>query len=189
MLSFYLSMLETDEERKKMEEIYEEYKDLMARVASKYSSTQEDIEDAVHDSFVEIIKHKDTIFSKTRSEVRRYIMNTVKNERIDLHRKESHHEEVPLDDYRNTMSDDDFVMDEIVIGKERYDLVRSALKEIDETSRVILEMKYTLDFSYAEIAKRLNIKVKYVETRLKRAKDRLRFALERRDKSETGSHV
>lgn len=189
MLSFYLAALETDEERQKMTEIYNEYKDLMARVAFKYSASQDEIEDAVHDSFVEIIKQKETLFPMPCRVLRRYIVSIVRSKCVDRFRKDSLLKQEPLDTHDDSTAVGALSLDEILINQEKYEWLSEALLEIDETSRIILELKYSSNLSYVEIAEKMGITPKYVDTRLMRAKERLRRALERRDASESGSGI
>lgn len=54
MLSFYLSMLEADEDKNKFEELYMKYRDDMYNIAFSILHNCEDAEDAVHDTFVSI---------------------------------------------------------------------------------------------------------------------------------------
>ena len=55
MLLFYLSLLETEEERAKFTRIYESHLDWMLRIAFHYTRKETDAEDAVSDVLLNII--------------------------------------------------------------------------------------------------------------------------------------
>ena len=51
MLVFYVSLIESDDNKTKFEIIYEEYKNLMYYVANQILGDTKDSEDVVHDAF------------------------------------------------------------------------------------------------------------------------------------------
>ena len=53
----YLQMIETDEDKSKFEEIYQEYRNLMYYVAYKRMQHEQDAEDVVHHVFVKIAEN------------------------------------------------------------------------------------------------------------------------------------
>ena len=57
MLALYLQMLDTPEEKIRFEQIYEKYRGLMYHVADNILHNRQDAEDAVHNAFLQIIKH------------------------------------------------------------------------------------------------------------------------------------
>ena len=63
MLSFYLSMLDSEQEREKMAEIYENHRYPLLMYAMKILKNQELAEDAVHTTFIAIIEQKEKYFS------------------------------------------------------------------------------------------------------------------------------
>ena len=57
MLLFYLSLIENDYDKDKLEYIYKKYYSLMLAVAIDKLKSKEAAEDIVHDSILRIIKH------------------------------------------------------------------------------------------------------------------------------------
>ena len=58
MLSLYLSMVETDEQRTLVEQLFFDYEQIMFRTAFAVLHNEHDSEDAVHEAFIRIIsKH------------------------------------------------------------------------------------------------------------------------------------
>ena len=64
-----------------------------------------------------------------------------------------------------------------LLSDERRKLIRTALKQLPPRDAEILLLKYVEDWSYHEIAARLGISHSAVETRLHRARARMRTAL------------
>lgn len=61
MLSLYLSMVETDEQRTFIEELYKNYERKMYGVAFGILHNKHDAEDAVHSAFIRIIENVEKI--------------------------------------------------------------------------------------------------------------------------------
>ena len=59
MMSFHLSIIDTEEDKTKFEVIYEKYHKLMFYVANQILKDNYLAEDAVHDSFVKFIENLD----------------------------------------------------------------------------------------------------------------------------------
>ncbi|MBL9093877.1 MAG: RNA polymerase sigma factor [Planctomycetaceae bacterium] len=64
-----------------------------------------------------------------------------------------------------------------LLGDERRQLIRKALKQLPPRDAEILLLKYVEDWNYHQIAARLGISHSAVETRLHRARARMRAAL------------
>ena len=71
-----------------------------------------------------------------------------------------------------------------LLADEERELVRSALESLKPRDRELLLLKYTENWTCRELAERLGIQVTAVETRLDRARQRLRRELARLDISE-----
>ena len=57
MLTLYLQMLDTPEEKVRFEEVYLTYRGLMYHTANRILHNRQDAEDAVHNAFLQVIKH------------------------------------------------------------------------------------------------------------------------------------
>ena len=62
MLAVLLAALESDEDRQKFIEIYEQYHAQMERTAMRILKEQSDVEDAVQNAFMQMIRHFEKIF-------------------------------------------------------------------------------------------------------------------------------
>ena len=61
MLLFYVSLIESDDNKTKFEIIYEEYRNLMFYVANQILCDTKDSEDIAHDAFLKLITIIDRI--------------------------------------------------------------------------------------------------------------------------------
>jgi len=178
MLLFYFAILETEEDRAKMSDVYETHKSAMLRYALKITNNNEIAEDAVHDAFLSIIKHKEKYFSLSGRDLRALLVVITKNKCIDILRKQNAFVEDSIDDMEHALQAKDTPVEEQIILNEEYESIKINLDALDEISRLVLEMKYRLDMSYKEIGEHLNMTPKHVDTRLMRAKDKLRKMVE-----------
>lgn len=100
MLVFYLAALENEGERRQFSELYTRYYCQMAAVAARYfPGDPASAEDAVHNAFLQVIKHFSKISEISRDEIPFWLVSIVKNESITLRRK--HRRLVPLMDRRS----------------------------------------------------------------------------------------
>lgn len=61
MLLYYLSLVDTEEEKSKLENLYYEYKALMKYIAFNILGDNGLAEDAVHEAFIKLTRHLDGI--------------------------------------------------------------------------------------------------------------------------------
>ncbi|HBC96921.1 MAG TPA: RNA polymerase subunit sigma-24, partial [Clostridium sp.] len=61
LLTIYLSMLDTEQERQKMTDLYEEHKYALLNYVMTIIRNQDMAEDAVHNAFISIIEKKKNI--------------------------------------------------------------------------------------------------------------------------------
>ena len=71
-----------------------------------------------------------------------------------------------------------------VIRQEDFMYMLKCIAELDETSRLVLLMKYVQGLSYKEIGKALGMTAKHVDTRIMRAKQKVRKLIEMRGMNE-----
>lgn len=179
MLAFYINILETEQERKKMTDIYEQHKHALLLYALKVTGYNQSMaEDAVHNAFISIIKEKDKYFSLNSREFRFSAVIIVRNKCIDLLRKEKMYADIPIDELEIFLESKEKPIEEQVIISSEYATIKKYMKSIDEISSQVLIMKYVLGMSYKEIGERLNMTPKHVDTRIQRAKEKMRKLLE-----------
>ena len=164
MLAVLLAALESDEDRQKFIEIYEQYHAQMERTAMRILKEQSDVEDAVQNAFMQMIRHFEKIFEIPCEELPFWIISIVKNEARIILRKTQR--TVPLDDWDGfTKSIDDI---------SEYTELVDLFTRLPETYRSVLEMKMLHGYSDKEISKRLGISETAVSSRATRGRAMLR---------------
>ena len=98
----------------------------------------------------------------------------VKNKSIDILRKQRPDDILPIEDFEFFLESGEKPVDEQVIFSSEYEAIRGHLNAIDEVSRQVLLMKYMKSMSYKEIGEELGMTPKHVETKIARAKEKVR---------------
>lgn len=189
MLLVYLFALETEQERHNLTELYEANKAMLLRYALKITSNQEMAEDAVHNTFLSVIKHKETLLSLPNKDFRIRAIIIVKNKCIDLLRRQKAYTDSTLDEIEYDLDSREPAIDDQIIIRDEYDAIRRNINSLDEISRQVLEMKYILGMSYKEIGAKLGMTPKHVGTRIERAKAKVRKLIAQEGKKSEQSKI
>ena len=174
MLSFYLAALETEDERDIMTQIFNEHGHVLMKYAMKLTGNRNMAEDVFQDTILAIIQNKEKYFKLSCRDFRFSAVSIVKNKCIDLWNRQQHFADKAWEDMEMFLEDESASMDEQMIRTSQYEEIRWALTQIDEISKQVLIMKYNLLMSYREIGTELGMTEKHVETRLSRAKAKVR---------------
>ena len=92
----YLSMLDTEEEKDKFTEIYQQYQHFCWYVAYQLLGDGHLAEDAVQDAFLALTRHLDKIEDVESQKTRKFLMTIVKSKAVDILRKQ--HGETSVDE-------------------------------------------------------------------------------------------
>ena len=178
MLSFYLAMVNTPEDELFIIKLYVAYERMMYRIAFRILKQKYDAEDAVHESFLGIIKGKGLEKMKQMSDIERksYLTVIVKNSAYKIYNKSNKNDENSIfNDPGNANSTEETVLSSL------------SIKEIQETMNTLNESDYDIlclhlinELTYEEIAAALDIKPDAVRQRVHRAKKRLIDKLQER---------
>ena len=168
MLAFFLTMLESDEERQRFVLIYEQYHKRMERVALRILEKQHDAEDAVQNAFLQVIHHFEKISTIPCEELPFWLISIVKNEALMILRKNRNI--VPLEDW------DGF--EKSISDTSEYIALVELFRQLPETYRAVLEMKILIVYTDKEIASRLGISETAVSSRASRGRSLLRKLVE-----------
>jgi RNA polymerase sigma-70 factor (ECF subfamily) len=169
MFYFYLSMLETENEKQTFAQIYEETRHACYHVAVSITKNAAMAEDAVHNAFLSVIENKEKIFSMPCGKRKSLIVIITKHKAIDLTRKKDNQfssEEIEIAD--------DFDLCDIFESQEGYAYLINCIKTLPEKYKTVFYLRYVKDMNNMEIAALLGITNKAVSTRLARAKQMLR---------------
>ena len=83
----YLSLIDTEEDKIKFEDIFNSYKKTMYYIANSILKDEHYSHDAVQNSFLKIIKHIDKIEDVKCNKTKGFIVTIVRNSSIDIYRK------------------------------------------------------------------------------------------------------
>lgn len=162
MLALYLSMLGDDEEdRRAFADLYTQFYSKLAAVAARYFPNDPKMaEDAVHNAFLQVIRHFEKISEIPCNKLLLWLVCIVKNESITLLRKRQKTE--PLEDWTavERPSEDG-------VG---YDGVVECIRRMPETYRSVLEMRFVEEMTGREIARALGMSEGAVNTRISRGR-------------------
>jgi len=167
-LLFYLSLIETDADKRKFEIMYEKYKDLMFRIAQDILNNDHDAEDAVHHAFLNVIDVLPRVDNPVCSKTKALLSTIVENAAIDIYRKHKRQPLIPLDEsYINSLSpsEADRFADRSEIAK--------AIAALPTRYRQVILLKYDQGYSHREIAGLLSMEEANVRKILQRAKEKL----------------
>lgn len=175
MISYYLSIVETENDRNKITYIYTKYYSFMCCIAAKYLNNKSDIEDIVHDSMLKIIDKLDTIDIADEKKLRCLCGVIVKHKAIDSVRLKKNNTE-PLDELFPVI-DESASPEEIVIGEDTYRIVLETIRELEDKYKNVCILRYVNGLKDKEIANVLDISESAVRVRLYRARNMLRDSL------------
>ena len=174
MLAFYLSLLETDEDRDKFEYLYKRYSSLLKYVANQRLHDNQLAEDAVHNAFLKIIQSFCEIDDPAGHKTRHFLVIVTERAAIDLLRKNrrvisvDYDEIEPLSVFRPDMLDN-LAVEELA----------KAIASLPEVHRTVLELHAYHGLSDRQIATVLDISYEAVRKRLERARSMLAAKLQK----------
>ena len=174
----YLSMLDTQEEKDKFTEAYEQYQQFCWYVAYQLLGDAHLAEDAVQEAFLALTRHLDKVENVDSPRTKKFLMTIVKSKAIDILRK-NRGEICPSEDVSLDVPDHSSDLLDQYITKENYDYLISCILELDEAYRVVFEYRYLHQMSDKEIAELLDISPKLANVRFYRARKKLQEMLEK----------
>lgn len=175
MLLFYLSLIETEEDKSKFERLYYDYRKLMKHIATDMLRDEFLAEDAVHEAFIKLTRHIKGVDESDRHKTKAFIVIIIKSVCLDMLRKDKQDKSFSLEEI-DSMG---FVDDESFKRLE-VDDVYSLIFSLSDTYREIIELKVVHNLSDKEIADVLGISNAAVRKRLQRAREILRNKLAER---------
>ena len=165
------------EERTFLLQLYEKYKPLMVVTVRRYISNPNDQEDVLQDSLFRLVKNVETIQKISRYTLPTYIVCTIKSAAYDFLRKEHRRadrlihidagEIENLPEYKPLLND-------FQENTERKDVLRKIWSKLSEDEQVLLESKYILGYSDADLAVTLKCKPSSIRMKLFRAREKAR---------------
>lgn len=174
MLGIYLSMVDTPEEKLKVEEFYNKYKNYLLNYAFKFLKEKASSEDAVHEAIISMLKNKDKYLVLSETEMKKSATVILRNKCIDELRKNQKYSGVPTEEVEIYIEDGEKSLEENIIINDEVEELQKLFRNLDEVTKQILIMKYIEDMSLKEIGEEMNLPPKHVSTKIYRGKQKLR---------------
>lgn len=167
-LIFYLALIEDQAGRKKFEQLYEKYHNLMYHRAYEILNDEQIAEDAVSEALIKLAINIEKVGEAESTSAKAFTMQILEHTAIDLYRKRRKE----MERYRD--------LEEI---KERLTVpepeswsgsaLAKAILELPFENRQVILLKYAQGYDNAEIAALLDFTVAKVEKLLSRGKRKL----------------
>jgi len=168
----FTQMLETADERLKIEEIFHTYGKLMFNVANKILNNEHDAEDAVQQALFAIYQNLQKFSEIKCPQSRSFIVTIVERKAIDLYRAKQRNAVVPFEEeFINVPTAS--VIDS---AAARTDLAK-AMAMLPTRYRELLFLKYDNGYSEREIAVMYSMTEANVKKTIQRAKKKLESIL------------
>jgi RNA polymerase sigma-70 factor (ECF subfamily) len=167
MLTFYLSLIDDDEEQQKFERIYYQYRNLMYYAAYKILNDHQNAEDAVQAAFIRIANNIEKLDEKKCQKTKAFAVIVTERIAINLYNKQKRENCIAYDD----------VSYDIATGEILENVVLDNLLAVDVLKRIselpikyceVLTLKYVHGLSGKEIAKMVEASHTTVRKRIER---------------------
>lgn len=178
MLSMYLSMIDTNEDKSLFEKVYYDNRTIMYNTAVGILKDAHLAEDAVQDAFFSLAKNIEKIHNRDCIEIRNYLIIIVRNAALKIYNKRKN--EVITDDFADDISDSADVAIDTENGMVR-DKVFGLIKKLDSKYGDALILKYYYDMKDKDIAASLGISLEAAKSRVLRGKKMLKAMISEED--------
>ena len=171
MLLYYLSLIETEEERQLFARLYELHKKQM-----HYQVLRNDTmaEDAVHNAFEGVARNMESLEGKSEEDMKNYLLKASQNAAINLSKKERKQEDYYV--HLDSEAADDDVLEELCVKLDRETVVNTIL-QIKDPYGSVLYFHFVMDMDDKQIASLLNRNHDAVRKQLSRGRGKLKKLL------------
>lgn len=164
MLLLLSSLVDSQEEKEKVEAIFHEYQGLMYSVAYGILQHEQNAEDAVFHSWEKIICHLDRIPVIKSKQTKSFLVIIVERTAIDMYRRLKRHREIPLE-FEDSIF---YAVNDAALEKiDTIEWIHSLPKKYAE----VLLLYYIHDCTLLEIADLLGIQESSVIRRLQKGRN------------------
>lgn len=168
MLYLYLSMVDTPEDKTKVEQIYYKYKRVMKKIAFDILENEQDAEDAVSDTFCLIIEQIDKIDNIDSPKTKAFIYENIKFICLNKLRRKKKIKFENIDNFIIKVTEAKAFED--INLKELFNQIIN----MPSKYRDILLFKTYFEYTNKEISELMKISESTVRKRLERAKNMLK---------------
>lgn len=167
-------VIENDRDKLKVERLYDKYGRLMYAVAYDILKDTHASEDAVQQSFIRVINYLHKIDESNGNKTRNLLVIICKGISRKSHNERKNLKTEELDE---ELFDNQDSVTNIIINQESLQQLLDNICKLKPIYQEVILLRYSQDFSVAEIASLLKIDSKTVQKRIERAKRKLIVAL------------
>ena len=180
MIPYIILAIEDESDREYMTALYVEYHRLMYSEIKKLLSEREAIEDILQSTLVKLIDKISLLRSLDRTHLVNYIIVSCRNATRNELRYRSRHPAFSFDEaFDGSEPDNVFApIEEQIVHADSLARLAQIWDKLDERSRYLLEARYILEKTDADIAVDLGIQPKSVRMALTRARKLARELME-----------
>ena len=161
----YLQMIETSEDKSKMEIIYLKYRNYMYRVAFAILNNPQDAEDALHGAFVKLANNMHKVGDAECIKTKNFVVTIVRRTAIDIYRRKQKHPHIEYCDALQGVS----------VEYDGENLAAACILKLKDRQRDLMILKYYHGCDLREIADILGITYRNALQIEQRAKAKLRI--------------
>jgi len=165
MLSLYLAMLASEEDKVLFESLYHQYKNLLFKMANDILHDEYLAEDAVSEAFFRIANAFEKIRDEPWQRQKGFTVTVLENIAKSMYQKRKKDAE--------TFTDSEDMLENCTVDGETAQALLQTMELLSETDRNLLMMKYIYGYMDREISKLLGIAGDTMRKRLERARRRL----------------
>ena len=174
MLSLYLTLIDTEEDKLRFTDLYERYRHLMFYVAQDMLKDEHLAEDAVQEAFLRIAKNFHKVGEINCPRTRNFSVIIVRNTAITIADKRN-----SLVDLNTHTENDVFTGAEDVFETVSGKLLTEGILELPEIYRDPLYLHHIYGYTLSEVSGLMNIPVETAKKRVQRARGMLKKWLEK----------
>ena len=164
MIIELMQIIQTDDERVAVNEIFEKYFPKMESMAYSILNNKQDAEDAAMDVMKYICEHAEDFVDYKSNKTISLIFICIRNKAINIYRKNQRTSEIfsiseDIDYFCNEYTLEDRSLFDISVTEENKDALAKAINELDEMYKLPILMKYNQQMKNIDIAKLLNLDI------------------------------
>ena len=168
MLTMYLAMLGSEEDRERFTLLYEAHEKRLYAVALKVLRDPTRAEDAAQQTWLQVLRNWERINALDWDSAAKYLGVAARNAALDMLKKERWNTSMP-EDWDPPAPED---------GQGEYQRLVELIRSLPEAYRRVLELKFVEEETNQEIARRLGLKESTVSTKVQRGRRLLLDAME-----------
>lgn len=179
MISAALAILESEEQRNELSEIYEKNMKTFYSIALSNLHNKQDAEDAIQEAFLSVAKNPDTFFDIPQEKRVSYMNVIIRNISYRIWNKKQKAEDNQVE-LNNSIADESVSVEEKISSEYSCEEIYGFIHTLPEAAKAALYLKMHFDMKYSDIAEELGISEETVKKRIARAVSKMKQFMEDR---------